>query len=168
MRSARAMRRTKCWRFSNREDPSGDGAGWRRGSRGILRRESGWKVGSTRQMGMPENRRARCSYTTPQFRLPATRPIHGINGHRYSHVIDPATGWALEGESSTTVIASESVTADALCTTFSLMSVADGMRSAETLPGVSVLWVRRVGGNWKHYTSRGFPASCGKLQEGGK
>ena len=91
-----------------------------------------------------------------------------LNGHRYSHVINPATGWALEGESSTTVIAQDSATADSLGTTFSLMSVADGMRAAETLPGVSVLWVRRVDGNWKRYTSRGFPASCGKSREGGK
>jgi len=91
-----------------------------------------------------------------------------LNGHRYSHVINPTTGWALEGESSTTVIAKDSATADSLGTALSLMSVEDGIRAAETLPGVSVLWVRRVNGNWKRYTSRGFPASCGKLREGGK
>jgi thiamine biosynthesis lipoprotein len=89
-------------------------------------------------------------------------------GHRYSHVINPATGWALEGESSTTVMARDSTTADALATAFSLMPVADGIRAAESLPGVSALWVRRVGGEWKRYTSRGFPTSCGKLREGGK
>ena len=83
-----------------------------------------------------------------------------LNGHRYSHVINPATGWALEGESSTTVIARESTTADALCTAFSLMSVADGMRAAESLPGVSVLWVRRVELEWRRYASHDFPASC--------
>lgn len=83
-----------------------------------------------------------------------------VNSHRYSHVINPATGWALEGESSTTVIAGDSTTADALATAFSLMPVADGIRVAESLPGVSALWVRRVGGEWKHYASRGFPASC--------
>ena len=91
-----------------------------------------------------------------------------VNGHRYSHVINPATGWALEGESSTTVIARDSTTADALCTAFSLMSVEDGMRAAKSLPGVSVLWVRRVGGSWKRYASEGFPASCGELRERGK
>ncbi len=83
-----------------------------------------------------------------------------LNGHRYSHVIDPATGWALEGESSTTVIAKESVTADALCTAFSLMSVEDGMRAAEALPGVSVLWVRQENAGWRRYASHDFPASC--------
>ena len=91
-----------------------------------------------------------------------------VNGHRYSHVINPLTGWALEGKSSTTVMARDSTTADALATAFSVMSVADGIRVAQSLPGVSVLWVRRVGGEWKHYTSRGFPTSCRGLPEGSK
>ena len=91
-----------------------------------------------------------------------------VNGHRYSHVINPATGWALEGESSTTVIARDSTTADGLCTAFSLMSVADGIRVAESIPGVSAFWVRRVGEVWKYYTSRGFPTSCRELRERGK
>ena len=83
-----------------------------------------------------------------------------LNGHRYSHVINPETGWALEGENSTTVIARDSTSADALATAFSLMPEADGIRVAESLPGVSALWVRRVGGEWKYFASRGFPASC--------
>jgi thiamine biosynthesis lipoprotein len=88
-----------------------------------------------------------------------------VNGHRYSHIINPRTGWALEGKSSTTVIARDSTTADALATAFSTMSVSDGIRVAQSLPGVSALWVRRVGGEWKHYSSRGFPPSCHGLPE---
>ena len=91
-----------------------------------------------------------------------------VKGHRYSHVINPLTGWALEGRSSTTVMARDSTTADALATAFSLMSVADGIRVAQSLPGVSALWVRRVGGEWKHYTSHGFPRSCRGLPERSK
>jgi thiamine biosynthesis lipoprotein len=91
-----------------------------------------------------------------------------LNGHRYSHVINPETGWALEGENSTTVIARDSTSADALATAFSLMPEADGIRVAESLPGVSALWVRRVGEEWKYYTSRGFPTSCRGLRERGK
>ena len=88
-----------------------------------------------------------------------------VNGHRYSHVINSRTGWALEGKSSTTVIARDSTTADALATAFSTMSVPDGIRVAQSLPSVSALWVRRVGGEWKRYTSRGFPTSCHGLPE---
>ena len=91
-----------------------------------------------------------------------------VNGHRYSHVINIRTGWALEGRSSTTVIARDSTTADALATAFSTMSVSDGIRVAQSLPGVSALWVRRVGRDWKHYTTRGFPASCRGLPERSK
>ncbi len=91
-----------------------------------------------------------------------------VNGHRYSHVINPETGWALEGESSATVLARDSTTADGLCTAFSLMPVADGIRVAESIPGVSAFWVRRVGGVWKYYTSRGFPTTCRGLKERGK
>ena len=87
-----------------------------------------------------------------------------LNGHRYSHVINPITGWALEGESSTTVIARDSTTADALATAFSLMPVADGIRVAESLPGVSAFWVRRAGKDWKYFTSHDFPTSCQRLK----
>jgi thiamine biosynthesis lipoprotein len=91
-----------------------------------------------------------------------------VNGHRYSHVINPVTGWALEGQSSTTVVARDSTTADALCTAFSLMPVTDGIRAAEALPGVSAMWVRREGGAWKRYFSRGFPTKCREIPERGK
>lgn len=91
-----------------------------------------------------------------------------VNGRRYSHIINPRTGWALEGMSSTTVIARDSTTADALATAFSIMTVSDGIRIAQSLPGVTALWVRRVRGEWKYYTSRGFPTSCHGFPEGSK
>ncbi len=88
-----------------------------------------------------------------------------VNGHRYSHVVNPATGWALEGKASTTVIARDSTTADGLATALSLLPVADGIRISESLPGVATLWVRRPGVEWKRYTSRGFPRSCASSEE---
>ena len=120
--------------------------------------ESGWKVGidtADVDAGNPP-----CTLLLHAAAVSTSGDEHQFfefNGHRYSHVINPVTGWALEGESSTTVMARDSTTADALATAFSLMPVADGMRVAESLPGVSALWVRRVGGEWKHYTSRGIP-----------
>ena len=83
-----------------------------------------------------------------------------LNCHRYSHVINPRTGWALEGQRSTTVIALDSTTADALATAFSLMPQADAIRAAESQPGVSAMWVRREDGAWRRFVSHGFPASC--------
>ena len=130
---------------------------------------SGWKVGidtADAKAGSPP-----CTLLLRAAALSTSGDEHQFlesNGHRYSHVINPVTGWAMEGESSTTVLARDSTTADALATAFSLMSVADGVRAAESLPGVSVLWVRRVGGKWTHYTSRGFPNTCSELGERGK
>jgi len=83
-----------------------------------------------------------------------------LNGKRYSHVIDPSTGLGLEGAASTTVIAKEAATTDALGTALSIMPVADGIRLAQSLPGVAVYMVRQAGNGWKRYVSRGFPAGC--------
>ena len=124
--------------------------------------ESGWKVEvgtADAQAGEPP-----CTLSLHAAAVSTSGDEHQfleLNSHRYSHVINPRTGWALEGESSTTVVAKDSTTADALCTAFSLMSVADGLRAAQSVPGVSVLWVRQEKGGWKRYASRGFPKACG-------
>ena len=89
-------------------------------------------------------------------------------GRRYSHVVNALTGWPLEGQNSATVLARDSTTADGLATAFSLMSIKDGIRVAESIPGVAVMFVRQVDGDWKTYTSRGFPTSCRKSPKGGK
>jgi thiamine biosynthesis lipoprotein len=83
-----------------------------------------------------------------------------VNGRRFSHVINPVTGLGLEGAASTTVIAPKSVTADGLATAFSIMPVAEGIRLAESLPGIAALWVLQAGGKWEHHASRGFPSAC--------
>ena len=83
-----------------------------------------------------------------------------VNGKRYSHVIDPSTGLALEGMASTTVIARDSATADALGTGLSVMPVHDAIQLAQSLPGVAVYMVRQAGNGWKRYASRGFPNGC--------
>ncbi len=89
-----------------------------------------------------------------------SRQFVEVNGRRYSHIIDPSTGLGLEGAASTTVIARDSTTADALATTLSVMPVGDGIRLAESLAGVAACWVRQAGNGWKRYASRGFPTSC--------
>jgi thiamine biosynthesis lipoprotein len=83
-----------------------------------------------------------------------------INGRRYSHVIDPSTGLGLEGAASTTVIASDATSSDALGTALSVMPVQEAIQLAQSLPGVAVYMVRQAGNGWKRYFSRGFPAGC--------
>jgi thiamine biosynthesis lipoprotein len=131
---------------------------------------SGWKVGL--EMANENAGSAPCSVLLAAGSAVSTsgdeHQFLEVNGHRYSHVINPATGWALEGRNSTTVIARDSTTADGLATAFSVMPMADGMRVAESLPGVSALWVHQAGTGWKHEASRSFPAACGIPRERNK
>jgi thiamine biosynthesis lipoprotein len=89
-----------------------------------------------------------------------SRQFIEVDGKRFSHIIDPSTGLGLEGAASTTVIARDSTTADALATALSVMPVPDGMRLDESLAGVAVYMVRQAGNGWKRYASRGFPKGC--------
>jgi thiamine biosynthesis lipoprotein len=87
-----------------------------------------------------------------------------VNGRRYSHVINPFTGAALEGMASTTVLARDATTTDALGTALSIIPVADGIQLAQSLPGVAVYMVRQAGNGFARYASRGFPAACGNAK----
>jgi thiamine biosynthesis lipoprotein len=83
-----------------------------------------------------------------------------VNGRHYSHVIEPSTGMALDGMASTTVLAKDATTTDALGTALSIIPVTDGIRLAEALPGVAVYMVRQAGNGFTRYASRGFPTAC--------
>jgi thiamine biosynthesis lipoprotein len=69
--------------------------------------------------------------------------FYEIGGHRYSHIIDPRTGWPAEQASSVTVIAADGITADAWATAFCVLTVAEGQQliAAGRAPGVEVLWL---------------------------
>ena len=123
--------------------------------------EAGWKVAidtaDTQAGGVP------CTLVLHDAAISTSgdsKQFVEINGKRYSHVIDPHTGVALEGMASTTVFARDASITDALGTALSVLPVAEGIRLAESLPGVAVYMVRRAENGWKRYSSRGFPGSC--------
>ena len=64
-----------------------------------------------------------------------------IEGRRYSHIIDPRTGWPAAEAPSVTVVARDGLTADAWATVFSVVTLDEGRRLAATLEGVGVLWL---------------------------
>lgn len=66
-----------------------------------------------------------------------------VEGVRYSHVVDPRTGAAVENSALVTVIAPDGTTADALASAFCVLSVEEGQKLAASLPGVEVRWVRK-------------------------
>ncbi len=64
-----------------------------------------------------------------------------IDGKRYCHIIDPKTGWPVEGLQSVTVICSDGELADALATTVFVLGESDGLRLINHLEGVECIIV---------------------------
>ncbi len=83
-------------------------------------------------------------------------------GKRYSHIIDPKTALGLTDSASTTVIAPDGTTADALATTLSILPVSRGLSLADSLEKVSAFLVRRHGTEFQTFSSRRFPAFSSK------
>jgi len=63
----------------------------------------------------------------------------------FSHIIDPRTGWPVEGVPSVTVVAPDAVTADALATALSVMSPDEGISLVDSLAGMECMILLRLG-----------------------
>ncbi|MBI5757508.1 MAG: FAD:protein FMN transferase [Planctomycetales bacterium] len=82
-----------------------------------------------------------------------------IEGHRYSHIIDPATGLGLTDRSSVTVIALTGMIADGYATTVSALGPERGLQLIEDTCDAAVLIVRApigkevtfVSSRWRRY-----------------
>lgn len=57
-----------------------------------------------------------------------------LDGKRYSHIVDPRTGWALSERIQATVIAPDGMSADALATTVCVLGPDRGTRLVESIP----------------------------------
>ena len=80
-----------------------------------------------------------------------------VNGRRYSHVVNPSDGMGVSNSLSTTVLAPDGITADALALGLSILPVSEALRVADSIEGVSVTLLRRVGSEVRHFSSRRFP-----------
>ncbi len=60
-------------------------------------------------------------------------------GRRYGHILDPRTGWPIEGMLSVTVLAPTAALADALSTAFFVMGVEKARLCCENWPGVGAI-----------------------------
>jgi FAD:protein FMN transferase len=76
-----------------------------------------------------------------------------IGGQFYSHIIDPRTGLPANGPSSATVIARDSITANALATALCILTPEEGLRLAAHTPDTECLFVTRDG---RQFRSAGF------------
>jgi FAD:protein FMN transferase len=79
-----------------------------------------------------------------------------INGHRYSHIINPSTGVGVEDRASVTVVARDGATADALETTVYVMGPERGLKLVEETPGASAIFVRSTAEGIKTFESSRF------------
>ena len=74
-----------------------------------------------------------------------------INGTRYSHILDPATGLGLSRAIQATVIAPNATLSDALATSVCILGPASGSKLVESLPGAAtcIFWKDDAGMNSK-------------------
>jgi thiamine biosynthesis lipoprotein len=68
-----------------------------------------------------------------------------VAGQRYSHIFDPRTGQPARGIASSTVVARDNVTANALATTLCVLSAEEGLRLVAATPGAECLLVTADG-----------------------
>jgi FAD:protein FMN transferase len=79
-----------------------------------------------------------------------------IDGHRYSHIINPSTGVGVEDRASVTVVAPDGATADALETTVYVMGPERGLKLVDETPGGSAIFVRSTPEGIKSFESSRF------------
>jgi len=62
-------------------------------------------------------------------------------GRRYGHILDPRTGWPVDGMLSVTAIAPSAAIADAVSTAFFVLGIEKAKQCCENLPGVGVILI---------------------------
>ncbi len=67
-----------------------------------------------------------------------------VDGTRYHHIIDPHTGMPADELSSVTVVAADTITADALSTAIFILGREKGSELVEKLPGVDVIIMDKI------------------------
>jgi thiamine biosynthesis lipoprotein len=95
------------------------------------------------------------------------RKFYVENGVKYSHTIDPQTGFPARNTLlSATVIATDCITADALATSFMVLGLDKSKKLLETLPGIEVYFVyTNDKGNYEVYFSPGLAKMIVESQE---
>ncbi len=80
-----------------------------------------------------------------------------IDGKRYSHIVDPRSGWPVGSVPSVTVVAKTAAVADAWATALSVLGP-DGLALIEPIPGLEAMMVTGDEANYKTHTTTGFGA----------
>lgn len=81
-----------------------------------------------------------------------------IGGVRYSHIVDPKTGFGLTHSTSVTVVAKDGTTADGLATAVNVLDRDAGLKLIADTPGAAALIATRDGERWDVRTTESFAA----------
>ena len=84
-----------------------------------------------------------------------------IQGRRFSHIVDPRSGWPVQEIVSATVLADRSVDADALATAVSVLGINEGIKLINERDNTEVLIIDKDG---REYLSKGWKRSGYLLQ----
>ena len=79
-----------------------------------------------------------------------------VDGVRYSHIIDPATGWAVTNNRNVTVIATEGINADWLTKACTILPIKQALKLMGKYPGAQVQIAVNKNQKIYFYRSRGF------------
>ena len=123
-------------------NPPPNERGWRVGISGINARTNATRTVLLRNAGIST------SGDTEQY--------IEIDGVRYSHIVNPATGLGLTERIQATVIGPDATTTDSLDTTVSVLGVTRGLALIESLPRTAALIVTKENGREQIFTSRRF------------
>lgn len=66
-----------------------------------------------------------------------------VDGRRYSHILDPRSGWPMTVRSSTTVVARRGIDADGLATAAAVLGPGEGLRLVERTADAAVFMTRQ-------------------------
>lgn len=79
-----------------------------------------------------------------------------VKGKRHSHIVDPRTGWGVEGRSSVSVIAPRGIQADSLASAISVLGPQGGLQLVEETPNAAALVVVEVEGRPQEHRSERY------------
>jgi len=79
-----------------------------------------------------------------------------LDGHRYSHIINPKTGLGVEDRASVTVVARDGATADALETTVYILGPERGLKLIDETNGAAAIFIRSTPEGIKTFESSRF------------
>ncbi|HVX16089.1 MAG TPA: FAD:protein FMN transferase [Pirellulales bacterium] len=115
--------------------------------------EAGWKIGiAPLDPAGPPSRYLSLRNTSVTTSGDAFQHVV-LDGKRYSHIVDPATGLGLTDQSSVTVVAADCITADSVATAASVLGPTEGLKLVESTSAAAAFFVRQSEGRVETFAS---------------